>query len=48
MCHAFTQVADLAANDERRACEIMYWIKLQYEDLMMSKRSSSVSNIFSH
>ncbi|XP_022899212.1 protein FAR1-RELATED SEQUENCE 2-like [Olea europaea var. sylvestris] len=47
MCRAFEEVADLAANDEGRACVIMEWIKLQRQDLMMSKKSGTGSNAIS-
>lgn len=47
MYRAFEEVADLAADDEGRACVIMEWIKLQRQDLMMSKKSGTGSNAIS-
>ncbi|XP_022858952.1 protein FAR-RED ELONGATED HYPOCOTYL 3-like [Olea europaea var. sylvestris] len=44
MCQAFSEVADLAANDEGRARAIMDWIKCQATELKTS-RSSGGSNV---
>ncbi|XP_022844850.1 protein FAR1-RELATED SEQUENCE 5-like [Olea europaea var. sylvestris] len=44
MCQAFSEVADLAANDEGRARAIMDWIKCQATELRTS-RSSGGSNV---
>ncbi|XP_022846329.1 protein FAR1-RELATED SEQUENCE 9-like [Olea europaea var. sylvestris] len=48
MCCAFEEVTDLAAEDEGRVPVIMEWIKLQRQDLMMSKKSCIGSHAISN
>lgn len=44
MCKAFTEVVDLATDDECRTCAILDWIKLQVTELMSTK-SCGTNNI---
>ncbi|XP_022868363.1 protein FAR1-RELATED SEQUENCE 1-like isoform X2 [Olea europaea var. sylvestris] len=39
MCQAFSEVADLAADDEGRACSVMEWIRSQANELWITKSS---------
>ncbi|XP_022889005.1 protein FAR-RED IMPAIRED RESPONSE 1-like [Olea europaea var. sylvestris] len=48
LCHEFTQLADLAADNKGRSHVTLDWIKLQRKDLLMSKWSHSGSNVIAH
>ncbi|XP_022876959.1 protein FAR-RED IMPAIRED RESPONSE 1-like [Olea europaea var. sylvestris] len=50
MCQAFSEVADLVADDEARARAVMEWIKVQAKELILTKSSNGAhqNDVISH
>ncbi|XP_022876824.1 protein FAR-RED IMPAIRED RESPONSE 1-like [Olea europaea var. sylvestris] len=50
MCQAFSEVADLVADDEARARAVMEWIKVQVKELILTKSSNGAhrNDVISH
>ncbi|XP_022857678.1 protein FAR-RED IMPAIRED RESPONSE 1-like [Olea europaea var. sylvestris] len=50
MCQAFSEVVDLAADDEARARAVMEWIKVQAKELILTKSSNGAhrNDVISH